>query len=284
MRVLITGARGQVAQAMLADAPAGYEVIARDRAQLDLTDPQAIAREIRVIRPDWVVNAGAFTQVDAAETSEALAMAVNAGAPRAMAEALALTGGRLLQISTDYVFDGSAQRPYRPHDAPSPLSAYGKSKVLGEQAAGAGALVVRSGWLYAARGRNFVLAMLARMAAQAEVRVVADQIGTPTWVGSLAEALWSLMRARATGLYHFRDGGEASWYDFAQAIGEEATALGLLDAMPRIVPILASEFPTAAQRPRYSVLDDSETRALLGQPPVPWRINLRRVIEAVACG
>lgn len=282
MKVLITGANGQVAQAMLAFAPPGYEVVALDRSQFDLADQATVEETIHSSRPDWVVNAGAYTQVDAAETDEPNVLTINAHAPRAIARALARTGGRLLQISSDYVFDGAAQRAYRPDDHPNPLSVYGRSKLLGEQVAGADALVVRTGWLYGARGRNFLRAMLARMQAQREVRVVADQTGTPTSTSSLALALWELMRQDANGIHHFRDGGEASWHEFARAIGDEALEQGLIGVTPQVIPIATADYPAVAQRPRYSVLDDTVTRRLLGIEPVHWRIQLRHVIGELA--
>ncbi|MFZ9395836.1 MAG: dTDP-4-dehydrorhamnose reductase [Erythrobacter sp.] len=242
----------------------------------------AIAHTIAQLRPDWVINAGAFTEVDAAEVNEARALAINAQAPRAIAKSLSATGWRLLQISSDYIFEGTLRRPYRVTDCPNPLSVYGWSKLLAEQGVGENALILRTGWLYAAQGRNFVHSMLDRMAWDGEVRAATDQLGTPTWVGGLAEALWRLIELRACGIHHYRDSGVTSWHEFARSIAEDALTLGLLGAKPRVIPITADDYDALARRPAYSVLDDSITRAQLKIGAAHWRTCLRFVLEDLA--
>lgn len=283
MKVLITGATGQLGRALIATAPEGWAVEAADRAALDLADTAAIHAEILRRRPDLVINAAAYTAVDRAESEEALAQAINADAVGAMALALGETGGRLTHISTDFVFDGQSPRAYRPDDQRAPLSAYGRSKAAGEDAAGDGALLVRTAWVYGAGGANFVRTMLRLMRERDEIRVVSDQIGSPTWATGLARTLWGLTAQRATGIYHHSDAGVASWYDFAVAIQEEALALGLLGRAIPIHPITTSDYPTPAARPAFSLLDSAATRALLGDGWVHWRTNLRLMLEEEKC-
>lgn len=279
MKALVTGINGQVGKALLASAPDGWTCVGLDRQALDLTDADAIARIVEAERPDLVLNPAAYTAVDKAESEQALAHAINAGAPAAFATALARTGGRLVQVSTDFVFDGTSGTGYRPDDAPNPQSVYGASKAAGELGAGADAIIVRTSWVYAAGGANFVRTMLRLMRERETLSVVADQIGSPTWATGLARTLWGLALVGKPGIYHHRDAGVASWYDFAVAIAEEAQALGLLERMPRILPIATTEYPTPARRPSFSVLDVSLTRATLGDEPVHWRSNLRTMLE-----
>lgn len=279
MKALITGISGQVGKALLAGAPAGWTCVGLDRAGLDLTDPAAIARVVAEERPDLVLNPAAYTAVDRAESEPELALAINGGAPRAFAEALASHGGRLVQVSTDFVFDGTSGRGYRADDVRNPQSVYGSSKAAGEDGAGADAIIVRTSWVYAPGGANFVRTMLRLMREREELRVVADQIGSPTLASGLAATLWALAERGEAGIWHHRDAGVASWYDFAVAIAEEAHALGLLARVPRIVPIATTDYPTPARRPAFSVLDVSATRAALGDESVHWRTNLRAMLK-----
>jgi dTDP-4-dehydrorhamnose reductase len=267
---------------LTASAPPGTQVTALASAELDVTDRRAVTRAVRTIKPDLVFNAAAYTAVDRAEQHWERALAVNGTAVGHLSAAAKDAGALLVHLSTDFVFDGRQGSPYRPGDPVSPLSAYGRSKLAGERLAGADALVVRTAWVYAAEGANFVLTMIRLMRERAELRVVADQIGTPTWTGSLAAALWRLTALGARGVVHFSDSGAASWYDLAVAIEEDARAVGLLEHPVRVVPIATSEYPTAARRPSYSVLDKSETIALLGEAPPHWRVNLRRMIGELA--
>jgi dTDP-4-dehydrorhamnose reductase len=198
-------------------------------------------------------------------------------------------GARLLHLSTDFVFDGAKGQPYAPGDEPRPLGVYGHTKLEGERAAmrilGGQALIVRTAWVYSRHGRNFVLTMLRLMAERSEVGVVADQVGTPTWAGSLAEALWlAARRTDLSGVVHWTDAGVASWYDFAVAIQEEALAVGLLSRVATIRPLRTEEFPSHARRPAFSVLEKGASWAALGRTPPHWRVNLRRMLQALARG
>lgn len=280
MKVLITGAGGQLGRALVASAPAGTVVDAIDIADLDLTDVDAIRARILAGQPDLVMNAAAYTAVDKAEADEDLARAINAHAVTAMAASLAEYGGRLAHVSTDFVFDGTSAAAYRPEDPRNPISAYGRTKAAGEDAAdAAGALVVRTAWVYTAGGANFVRTMLRLMRERDEVRVVADQIGSPTWAPGLASTLWKLAGKGLTGIWHHSDAGVASWYDFAVAIQEEGLMLGLLDRQVPVLPISTSDYPTPAARPAFSLLDSSATRAALGDGYTHWRKNLRLMLE-----
>ena len=190
-------------------------------------------------------------------------------------------GARFVHVSTDFVFDGRSGIPYAPDAEPNPLGVYGRTKLEGERLAGHGALIIRTAWVYAPTGGNFVRTMLRLMAERPEVRVVADQIGTPTYAPGLAAALWALAEKGVTGIHHHTDSGAASWYDFAVAIQEEALAIGLLDTAAPVIPIATAEFPTPARRPHFSVLDKRSTIAALGAPAPHWRVNLRHMLNEV---
>jgi dTDP-4-dehydrorhamnose reductase len=195
----------------------------------------------------------------------------------------------MLYLSTDFVFDGAQGRPYAPGDEPRPLGVYGRTKLEGERAAARildrQALIVRTAWVYSRHRRNFVLTMLRLMAERSEVGVVADQIGTPTWAGSLAEALWTAAeRTDLGGVVHWSDAGVASWYDFAVAIHEEALAAGLLTRAVTVRPLRTEEFPSRARRPPFSVLEKGGSWEALGRTPPHWRVNLRRMLQALARG
>ncbi|HEY6452807.1 MAG TPA: dTDP-4-dehydrorhamnose reductase [Steroidobacteraceae bacterium] len=284
MKVLITGASGQLGRALAASVPPQVELLALARTRLDIRDASAVRAAVSAFRPALVINAAAYTAVDKAESEPELASAVNADGPRALAQALLdLPGSRLVHVSTDYVFDGSASEPYRPSDAPHPLGVYGRTKWLGERAVleslGERAVVVRTAWLYAAQGSNFLLTMLRLMRERGAVRVVADQYGTPTAAGSVARALWVIAQRPALhGILHWTDEGRASWYDFAVAIAEEGLAAGLLPAPAKVSAISTAEFPTAARRPASSLLDLRESMALLGISPQRWRDSLRATL------
>jgi dTDP-4-dehydrorhamnose reductase len=255
--------------------------VARDRDTLDLTDHAAVRALIKAERPDVIFNAAAWTAVDLAETNEAAAHAINAEAVGVLADAARHVGADLVHVSTDFVFDGDRGVPYAPDAAPGPASAYGRTKLAGEAAAAADALIVRTAWVYGPVGGNFVRTMLRLMAEREHVSVVADQIGTPTYVPGLADALWSLWAAGAKGMLHYTDSGVASWYDFAVAVQEEATASGLLSRAVPVIPITTAQFPTPARRPAYSVLDKTRTWDLLGQPAPHWRVNLRKMLKEI---
>jgi len=258
-------------------------IVAADRAALDLADPDAIVAAVRGAKPDLVINAGAYTAVDLAEDQPAQAIAVNDTAVGVLAAATSKAGRRLLHLSTDFVFDGKSNRAYLPSDQANPLSVYGMSKLGGERQvlrAAGGGIVLRTSWVYAAEGRNFVLTMLKLMREKPEIRVVCDQIGAPTSANSAASAIWGLIEANVPGgIYHWSDLGLASWYDFAVAIQEEALLTGSLNRAIPVVPIRSAEYPTRAQRPAFSLLDIGSTRAMLEVPAHHWRHNLRCMLD-----
>jgi dTDP-4-dehydrorhamnose reductase len=282
MRVLVLGGGGQIARAVRAMAPVSSDVVLKTRAQLDIGDAAGVARLLNEVRPNWVINGAAYTSVDLAEDQPEQAMAANDTAVGILANASAQAGCRLLHLSTDFVFDGKSNRAYLPNDQTNPLSVYGVSKLGGERKTlqSAGGSVLRTAWVYASEGRNFVLTMLKLMRERAEIRVVCDQIGAPTWASSAAAAIWGLIEANTPGgIYHWTDLGVASWYDFAVAIQEEAQLKGLLNRAIPVVPIQSSEYPTRAQRPSFSVLDTAATRAMLKVPAHHWRQNLRSMLD-----
>lgn len=284
MKALIVGAAGQLGRALLRNVPAGIEAVGLDRAQLDITRQDAVAEAIGSHEPAVVINASAHTAVDLAESEPQKAYAINADAVGHLAGTCASRRIRFVHVSTDFVFDGTSGRPYRPDDATHPLGVYGASKLAGEQkiAAHAGLdwTVVRTAWVYASTGRNFVLTMLRLFKERPVVRVVADQIGSPTSASSLSECVWrAAASGKLQGLAHFTDAGVASWYDFAVAIYEEARQLGLVTNAVDVQPIQTKDYPTPARRPSYSVLDVTATTAALGLTPVHWRTNLRQVLR-----
>lgn len=278
MKSLIIGSNGQLGRALEATLPDSMGLVAPAEAECDLTNPVHLEHWLSSAKPNFVFNAAAYTAVDAAEQNSSTSQLVNATAVGHLAQITQKHNAQLIHISTDFVFDGEASHPYRPEDRTNPLSVYGRTKLEGEQLASQAApdtLIVRTAWVYAEIGKNFPLTMLRLMKEQPEIKVVADQIGTPTYVRNLAQALWSLTEKRASGIFHFTDLGVASWYDFAVAIAEEAADLGLLSQIPRIIPIASSEYPTPARRPGFSVLDKSKTIATLGDQGQHWREALR---------
>jgi len=284
MKIVIAGAAGQVGRTLLSCIPPGASVRGLTHADLDIGDASSVMERARAERPDVIICAGAYTAVDRAESEPELAARVNIEGPRNLAQAAHAIGARLLHISTDFVFDGSASTAYRPDSPTNPLSVYGKTKLAGEQAVQSilpdRSTIVRTAWVYAAQGNNFMRTMLRLMQAKGHVRVVADQVGTPTAAISLARVIWALAdRADLSGVYHWTDAGVASWYDFAVAIAEEAAALGLLPATVRVDPITTAEYPTPARRPVFSVLDSRALLASLALTPQHWRVALRTELK-----
>jgi dTDP-4-dehydrorhamnose reductase len=290
IKVLVTGASGQLGHALSIHVPDGMQLLAVTRREVDIGDPASVQHCVNEFKPDVIINAAAYTLVDKAESDVAAAEHGNIDGPRNLAlAARELPGARLIHVSTDFVFDGSQSSPYSPGSATAPLGVYGQTKLAGEQAVHEvlveRALIVRTAWVYDANGKNFLRTMLRLMKERGAVRVVADQVGTPTCVHSLAQVLWQFAaRPDLNGIFHWTDAGVASWYDFAVAIAEEAVALGLLPTMPTVEPIATHEYPTPARRPAYSVLDKAAAYAALGVPPVHWRVRLREVMAQVLVG
>jgi dTDP-4-dehydrorhamnose reductase len=282
MRVLVAGSGGQLGRALVASVPRGVSLIAPPEVDFDICNAVQVAEVVGAARPDLVVNAAAWTAVDKAEAQESAALAVNATAVGHLAKAAAAVGARFVQVSTDYVFDGQSFRPYSPDTLPAPASAYGRTKLAGEVAARThhpAPLIIRTAWVYAAAGNNFVKTMLRLMAERDEVRVVGDQIGTPTHAASLAGAIWALHRQ--SGTLHWTDAGVASWHDFAVAIQDEALRLGLLTSAVPVISIATSDYPTPAPRPAWSVLDKTSSWAITG-PARHWRHELIDCLKAMA--
>jgi len=294
MRILLTGATGQVGGALLPRLRR-HDVLAADRVALDLARPERIAEALDRLAPDLIINPAAYTAVDKAEDERDLAMRVNAGAPDALARWACEKNVPLLHFSTDYVFDGRSDRPWREDDATGPLSVYGASKLAGEEAIrsiGGTFLIVRTSWVYAAKGPNF-LRTIARLARERkELRIVADQIGAPTPAAVVADVITSMVAggldafrsdcARANGLVHLATSGEASWHGFAAAIVDGLKARGVKLAVEQVNPIKSEEYPTRATRPRNSRLDLSRLRQVFGIKPPPWREALAPELDQLA--
>jgi dTDP-4-dehydrorhamnose reductase len=271
-RILLIGSAGQLGSELARVLPSHGEVIALDRAALDLADADAVIAAVRGARPQLIVNAAAYTAVDRAESETEAADAINTRAPGVLAEEARRVGAPLIHYSTDYVFDGEASTPYDEQAAPNPINAYGRSKLGGERAidaAGGPSLVLRTSWVYGLRGQNFLTTMRRLAADREELRIVADQIGTPNWTRALAEATATLVGrgnaylAERSGLYHLSGGGSTSWFDFARAIFGDAPR-------PRLVPITTAEYPTAARRPLRSELASGKFQDTFGFSLPSW--------------
>ena len=284
-KILITGADGQLGQALQATTPAGMQVVPANRQTLDITSAAAVNDWVGENKPDAIINAAAYTAVDKAETEYALAKAVNTDGPLNLAMAASRVDIPLLHVSTDFVFNGKSG-PYKVDDETDPLSVYGETKRAGEIAAlgvsGSKVSIIRTAWVYDADGSNFVSTMLRLMTEKESIGVVADQIGTPTYVPDLAGACWAMLDANLTGIFHWTDAGVASWYDFAVAIQEEAVTLGLLEKSIPVLPLTTADFPTPATRPSNSVLDKSHTWEALGKTAPHWRANLRVALHRLS--
>lgn len=286
MKTLVIGCNGQLGQSMHATVPDRAQVIGVDLPELDITDAKAVATYCDAMRPDVIVNAAAYTAVDNAELEAELATAVNVAGPRNIVAAARAIEAQVVHISTDFVFDGMESAPYKTDAATDPLGVYGRTKRDGEivvlETLPDSAVVIRTSWLYSKTGNNFVTTMLRLMQERDEIGIVSDQIGTPTWANSLAKAVWAFAaRPELCGLFHWSDRGEATWHDFAVAIQQEALTLGLLDRPIPVHAIATEDYPTAAARPRYSVLDCSLARTSLGMEPDDWRENLRNMLKGL---
>lgn len=258
------------------------ELIAPGREDADLRRGDALRERIRLWRPQVIINAAAYTAVDAAEKEEELAHAINAEAPAAIAQEAAALGARLVHYSTDYVFDGHARVPYREDDPVAPLSAYGRTKLAGERAiraSGCRHLVLRTSWVYAPRGKNFVLTMLRLAREKPELRVVADQSGSPTSARSLARATAELLaNDRVQGTFHATGAGVTTWHGFAERIVAAGARLGLCPVVP-VRPIATADFPTPARRPAWSVLDNGRLFQESGVRLPPWEAALDECLQ-----
>lgn len=308
VKILLIGQNGQVGAELAAFLPRLGRVVAPDRQRLDLSKADQIRHTIEEVQPQIIVNAAAYTAVDKAETDEEAARAVNAYAPAVIAEQAKKIGAALVHYSTDYVFDGSKNSPYDETDPTNPLGVYGKTKLAGEQAirdSGVPHLIFRTAWVYATRGRNFLLTILHLASQHQELRIVRDQIGAPTWSRDVARATTSILGrfletgetppsfSQISGTYHMTARGIVSWYDFAQAILDEAGkappnlpwVVSAMNGRPlqtrRVFPITTAEYPTPARRPSYSVLSNALLASTFGIQLPDWREQLHSAFRTL---
>ncbi len=296
MKVLLTGTNGQLGQALIAKAPKKLQnsylsIIKTTRNDLDLINPINCKRAIQIHQPDWVINSGAYTAVDNAEKDKKSAMQINAEAPKAFAEALKEYGGELLQLSTDFVFDGSQGCPYKPLQKRNPINTYGRTKAFGEEAIenilfeSSQGTILRTSWLMGNIGKNFALTMLKLHSENDQINVVSDQIGSPTTTFSLASSCWRILEKKHIGtqlpkVLHWCDAGVASWFDVAIYIGEIGSQLGLINKQAIVNPITSDKYNTLAKRPSFSVLDTSDTIQALNLKPSYWRTSIFNLLQS----
>jgi dTDP-4-dehydrorhamnose reductase len=292
-KILLTGSRGQVGWELARSLATLGEVIALDSSQLDLTDTDAIRHTVAEIKPRIIVNPAAHTAVDKAESEVDLAHAINATAPGVLAEEAEKLGALLIHYSTDYVFDGSGETPWQEDDATGPLNVYGATKLAGEQAIQANCrrhLIFRTSWVYGLRGANFLLTMRRLMRERPELKIVADQIGAPTWCRSLAEATAQVLaqieapnrgadKPLPWGVYHMTNAGDTNWHGFAQAILDFDAPVNLANAPARLLRIPSSEYPTPARRPLNSRLNNDKLERVFGVRLPDWREALRLCMD-----
>ena len=285
-KVLITGANGQLGYELQATRPEHFQCLPTDKNDLDITDHEAVEAYINTHQPHIIINAAAYTAVDKAEEETELAIAINTTGAANLAQVAKANDLQFMQISTDFVFDGKACSPYSVDAATEPEGYYGKTKrdgdLLVQDILGDAAFIIRTSWLYSAHGTNFVKTMLNLMSTREELGIIADQVGTPTWAHSLAQAVWLAVDKKITGIHHWSDAGVASWYDFAYAIMEEGVAMGLLDKPITLNAITTADYPTPASRPCYSVLDKTTTWKALGRQSEHWRVALRQMMKQLS--
>jgi len=285
MKILITGSKGQLARELQLELAGAGKLLALGHNALDLSDSDQVREQVRLLRPDLIINAAAYTAVDPAESHRELAFAVNARGPQVLAEEAARLGVPLIHYSTDYVFDGRKAEPYCEADVPQPLSVYGASKLAGEQAiqaVGGEYLILRTSWVYSQHGKNFLLTMQRLLQERDALSVVSDEVGAPTWAATIARVTAELVRKRnagqagPSGLYHLTASGETSWYGFACSIAEQLRQQGRLRA--EITPILSKDYPTAAQRPLNSRLNCARLQQDWGIRLPDWETALHECI------
>tara|TARA_B100000579_G_scaffold45520_1_gene31751 strand:- start:15694 stop:16590 length:897 start_codon:yes stop_codon:yes gene_type:complete len=292
LKILLTGAYGQLGQSLRDSIPNEIDLISFSKQDLDLSDIRACEHIVMKHKPDWVINTGAYTAVDLAEINRSKAFAINAKAPEMLSKFLKKIGGKLLQISTDFVFDGNQSIPYKPLNKLNPLNVYGASKAEGEFQAlkNLNTKIIRTSWLYGVTGKNFCLTMInlhrSKSLLNEEINVVSDQIGSPTSTVSLAKACWKIIQLEraSPSIMHWSDCGCSSWYDFAIAIGELSESIGLIKKAAKVNPIKSSEFIAKATRPSYSILDCTETWDILNYKPNHWHKELRNILQLIYKG
>jgi dTDP-4-dehydrorhamnose reductase len=282
MKILVTGADGQLGRCLQDRLRmTAHDGLALNRNQLDITDRQAVEAAVDGFRPDVIVNAAAYTAVDRAESEPEVAQRVNAEAVGYLADAANKTGALLVQVSTDYVFDGRTTRPYRESDPVNPLNVYGASKLEGERCAARANryFIVRVAWLFSEYGNNFLKSMLKLADSRETLQVVSDQAGTPSYAGDLATTLIQMLEVEIpSGIYHYSGGRPCSWFEFSQAIFAHLARHKPELRLPRVLPVTAAEYPSVASRPAYSVLDDTKLRACLPRSTGDWTLAIESLI------
>jgi dTDP-4-dehydrorhamnose reductase len=287
VKILVTGKGGQLANELGNSVPQGHQLVSLGSKELDITNSELVNQTINAQQPDIVINAAAYTAVDKAETDKELACAVNQTGAKNLALACKQQNIRLLHVSTDFVFDGTKSTPYQTDDIPNPINVYvyvyGASKLAGDldvMEILPSSVIVRTAWVYSAHGNNFVKSMLRLMAEKPTLGIVYDQIGSPTWAAGLAKWLWAVVeKPQVCGVYHWTDAGVASWYDFAVAIQELAIEKGLLKHSIPISPIPASQYPTPATRPSFSVIDKTSAEVAADVKTIHWRKQLSTMMD-----
>jgi dTDP-4-dehydrorhamnose reductase len=284
-KILIAGAGGQLGSELQTSAPEWALVMPYSELQLDITDQSACLHEIKDQKPDWIINAAAYTNVDKAETEVELARRVNKDGAENLARAARSVGAGLIHISTDFVFSGDIDRLYNEEDEPAPLNVYGETKLAGEQQVQnllfERAVIIRTSWLYSARGKNFLKTILRLLKENSVLTIVSDQVGVPTSVRSLSHVIYRAAELDLNGLFHWCDAGQCSWYDFACEIQAQALELGLLKEEKEIKPILTSDFPAKARRPARSAMNQHKLAAATGVDPLPWQNELKLVLQTI---
>lgn len=290
MRVLITGAQGQVGQELMYSAPQTWHIYGLGSSELDISNKQQVLAVVNSLQPQLIINTAAYTAVDQAESDRLRAHAVNHLGAENLAKAAQAVSCPLLHLSTDYVFSGEQSKPYTEQDTPAPKSVYGQSKWLGEQAIRtqcAQHIILRSSWIFGAYGNNFVKTMLRIGQERTAVSIVSDQIASPTSARSIAQVLWQIAKQYqrsdncAWSTYHFSGTPTCSWYEFASEIFKQATELQLISQSPLIRPIKTNSYPTAAQRPAYSALDNTKINQQFGISQKPWKDDLRLMLRVL---
>ena len=288
MKILLTGATGQLGNSIISSKPKNIELIITYREKLDLLNPENCEKLVILEKPDWIINCAAYTNVDQAENNIELSNITNGLAPEAFAKAISKIKGKLLHISSDYVFDGKQNYPYQTNQKINPINQYGVSKALGEKLIekntinNAKAYILRTGWLIGPVGKNFIVTMLKLHSEKDLINVVSDQFGAPTFTKDLANVCWDIVKLKnseeSLRILHWSDSGIASWYDLAEATGEIGLELGILKRRAEVIPIKTKQYPSPAKRPRYSLLDTKETSKLIGRVPNHWRNNLKKLL------
>ena len=290
MKILITGSNGQLGNEIVNSKPIGIDIIETQRSILDLSKPDLCEKFILKIKPDWLINCAAYTNVDKAEEEFELAHKINALSVKNLANAIKKINGNFIQISTDYVFDGKKNKPYLPNDHKSPLNVYGRTKAQAEEFildnfknTNKG-IIIRTSWLMGSKGMNFALKMLKLFLSKNELNIIDDQIGAPTTTSTLAKACWQTIKVVSDGqklpsILHITNYGEASWYEVATKIYEISQSLEILSSTTKINPIKTSQYPTLAKRPKYSVLNCQNSLDLISLKSQHWEIALEQMLS-----